>query len=414
MKKRYALEYHNTKKILRWKPVFYISMFFFYWFFQLSLNNSLLPYYIAKYSISSQGLFASLPLIGNLLLFVPAGIIVDRYDIAKIVKTSIMVIVSSIIVVELTTLKSIAYASFLVIGFAGSFSMLSCIRIANDCFTPKNVGLPISISITIAFLGSYFGNIISGFLLDIFQNTFPVNLSNILLGLFINIFCIRNITTNKKKISSKAASLDVYHTILNVLKKEQNWIVSFYIALMNIPVMILGFSFGQSYLNNVFSVSAKKASLIASAISLGCLIGGPIWNKLACYIQEKYESRRTLMFVLTTAYFFLTLSLFISSNKSSGFLTTVFFHIGFLGSVQTLCYPIIASNNDPRSIASTTSLTSIIIMSSSVLLQILFGKLETSYSYHSAYGLIPLCVLFSFILIFFISDQPSKKTKYLT
>ena len=106
MKKRYALEYDNTKKILRWKPVFYTSMFFFYWFFQLSLNNSLLPYYIAKYSISSQGLFASLPLIGNLLLFVPAGIIVDRYDIAKIVKTSIMVIILSIIVVELTTLKN--------------------------------------------------------------------------------------------------------------------------------------------------------------------------------------------------------------------------------------------------------------------------------------------------------------------
>ena len=67
-----------------WVSVIATALFFFYWFIQLSLNNTLHDFYVAKFHIESYGLFTSMYLIGNVIMFIPAGMILDKFSTKKV------------------------------------------------------------------------------------------------------------------------------------------------------------------------------------------------------------------------------------------------------------------------------------------------------------------------------------------
>ena len=384
----------------RWLPVLAASLFFFYWFVQLSLNNTLIEFYIIKYQIYSYGTFTSLYLIGNVIMFIPAGIILDRFKTKNVICICIIMMILAITWLTLFNNKLLAYTCMLIIGFSGAFSLLSCIRIATNSFGVDKVGFPVSITITIGFLGGYVGNTYGHKILEYYKTGTAVQIANIILGLVVlTIVMIFVKNYNKKVIKKSVKIFNIIENLYLVIKRKQNWLVGLYISFMNFPIMILEFSFGQAYLNKSFLVTANDAAVIAGTISLGYMIGGPIWNKLSDGILDK----KKLMFA--GSFVTLIITLLLMKNSLTYYnLFFLFFFLGISTASQNIGYPVIAQSNELNNTASATSLASIIIMGGGALIQILFGFLNKTISINFAYITVPIFVLISFIIVFFIKD----------
>ncbi|WP_440617519.1 MFS transporter [Cysteiniphilum sp. 6C5] len=410
----------NTNYSLRaWLSMFAAALFFFYWFIQLSLNNTLIDYYIARYQISSYGLFTSMYLIGNVLMFIPAGVILDRYNSKRVIVSALMVMLTGVAIMTFVSSQFIAYACMLLVGFGGAFTLLSCVRVATNWFDHGRIGFPISMAITIAFLGSYLGNAGGHALLVYSGSGQVVQITNIIMGLVIIALALvliqkkpqRNQQNeqNEQNQQNNKAQQSVWSAFKNlryVVNKKQNWLAALYVSLMNFPVMILEFSFGQAFLRHSFSITAQDAAMIAGIISIGYMIGGPLWNKLSDY----YRSRKPFMLLGASLSLVVTL-LLLNANLGYHALIVIFFFIGALTAAQNIGYPVIAESNPVEISASATSLASLIIMGGGALAQIGFGMLEQSLSFRGAYIVIPICITISLLLVFLIKEPKHAEIK---
>ena len=395
----------NKRYLLNaWLSIFVAALFFFYWFIQLSLNNALIDYYIERYQIGSYGLFTSMCLIGNVIMFIPAGVILDRYNTKKVIIAALGLMVVGVVIMTRVDNTCIAYFCMLLVGFSGAFTLLSCVRVATSFFNDGGIGFPISIAITIGFLGGYLGNAGGHALLVWFGSGQVVQMTNITLGLIIIILTLLLMKKSPYTIAKneKQSIYEAFKQLRYVVNKKQNWLAALYISLMNFPVMILEFSFGQAFLKDSFNISAQDAATIAGIISVGYMIGGPIWNRLS----DRFGVRKPFM-LLGAALSLLVTLLLLNENLSYHALIVIFFFIGALTAAQNIGYPLIAQSNAIEISASAISLGSLIIMGGGALAQIGFGVLEKSISFHGAYIVIPVCIMFSLLLVFLIKEPKS-------
>lgn len=386
----------NTQPNIKgWISVLAAALFFFYWFIQLSLSNTLVEYYTMKYGLEQYGLFTSMYLIGNVLMFIPAGVLLDRYSAKKVISVSILVMVLGVLGMLLTFTAFIAYVCMLIIGMAGAFTLLACVRVAANWFHEGSVGFPISMAITVAFLGSYLGNAGGRALLTYFNSGAAVQIVNIIIGLVVLLVVLLCVKTPKsiEKMQDKQKISEAFKKLGVVMAKRQNWFAGLYISLMNFPVMILEFSFGQAYLDQVFNITAQQAANVTGIISVGFMIGGPIWNK----ISDKSGLRKPYIILGGLLSLGITLLLFIHSFGPDT-LIIIFFFIGLLTAAQTLGYPLITESNDPEISASATSLASLLIMGGGAVAQIVFGYIQAGVGYQLAYYIIPICILIAIFL----------------
>ena len=395
------MQHRKNFNITGWMSVLSAALFFFYWFIQLSLSNTLVNYYTEKYQLIQYGLFTSMYLIGNVLMFIPAGVILDRYSPRKVIGTAITVMLFGVLGMMLTKFLIIAYVCMLFIGFSGAFSLLGCVKVAANWFHEGSVGFPISIAITVAFLGSYLGNAVGQECLAYFQSGTVVQFIDIILGLIIFIVIILFLKTPKdnRQIYSNQSIKKALEQLLNVMSKKQNWYAGLYISLMNFPVMILEFSFGQTFLDHVFSITMEQAANITGIISVGFMVGGPVWNK----VSDKSGLRRP--FILIGGFLSLGITLLLLIHSFSEIeLIIIFFFIGVLTSAQTLGYPVITESNNPEITASATSLASLLIMGGGAIAQIIFGYIQLGLGYQLAYFIIPFCILIAITLGFLLKE----------
>ncbi len=376
----------------------------------------MIDYYIARYQIGSYGLFTSMYLIGNVLMFIPAGMILDRYNSKRVIVSALIVMLIGVAIMTFVSNQFIAYACMLLVGFGGAFTLLSCVRVATSWFEHGRVGFPISMAITIAFLGSYLGNAGGHALLVYSGSGQVVQITNIVMGLVIIALALlliqkkpQRAQQNEQHQENNKAQQSIWRAFKNlryVVNKKQNWLAALYISLMNFPVMILEFSFGQAFLRHSFSISAQDAAMIAGIISIGYMIGGPLWNKLSDY----YRSRKPFMLLGASLSLVVTL-LLLNANLGYHALIVIFFFIGALTAAQNIGYPVIAESNPTEIAASATSLGSLIIMGGGALAQIGFGMLEQSLSFRGAYIVIPICISISLLLVFLIKEPKRTEIK---
>lgn len=394
-----------------WRAVMITSLFFFFWFVQLALNNTLIGYYTDKYQIENYGFFTSMYLLGNMIMFIPAGILLDRFSAKRVVAVALSTMILAIGLMAASSNLFLAYASMLIIGFSGAFTMLSCVRVSSNCFTQAEIGFPISMCITVAFLGSYLGNIGGRFILDLTNSGQAVQIANFVLGAGILAVIILFLPSQKEFVhkNSSGSLKSCLVELINVAKNSQNWLAAMYISLMNAPVMILEFCFGQAYLTETFSILEGDAAGIAGIISIGYMIGGPVWNKIA-----DYSGRRKLFMVIGAGALLAVISLlFVQDLNNAGVsvaaLSMIFFLIGAFSAAQNIGYPVITASNPIQSAASATSLSAIIIMGGGAVAQAGFGMVKNQAGFQSAYLLLPVGIFVAVILALLIRREDKQK-----
>jgi len=372
-----VLARNNSKKA--WLVCLSAGLFFFYEFIQMHMFNAINEELRTAFNVNATqlGVLSSTYLFGDVLFLLPAGMLLDRFSVRKILLVALSVCIFGTAGFALT--HSLPAAAFFhtVSGCGHAFCFLSCIVLISRWFAPERQAFVVGIVVTMAFLGGVLAQTPLVWLAHAVGWRTAL-MYDVLLGgvIFAIIFIqVRDFPPGyiKPQNPLKAASgfLDFFQGLIEAARNAQNLLAGLYTSLLNLPIMVLDAVWGVTYLVKVHQLTQIQASNVTAMIFFGSIVACPFVGLLSDRIglRKKPMIWGGILSLLSILLVVLIPELHYPS------LLVLFFLIGLFTSTQIVSYPLAAESNDSRITGTAVSIVSFIIMGGAALAQILFGKL---------------------------------------
>ncbi len=374
-----SIDNPQTSSVFRaWLVVMTTTLLFFYTFIQMNMLNSISSDLMHIFSLNARqlGTLSGAYFYGYFLLLFPAGLLLDRLSVRKIILIAMLLAAISMFTFSLSTHYYAAAISRFIAGACGAFSFLGSIRLASRWFPPKKMALVSGTVVAFAMLGGMVAQT-------------PMELLSVLLGwrkaaiifsvLGIIFFMLIALIVRDFPIGYQAAHagdkdisvLGFRKSIRMVVFNRYNWFGGLYTTFMNLPIFLLGSLWGSMCLTQIDFLTKTQAATVDSMIFFGTLVGSP----LVGWISDKLKLRVLPMVV--GAIVSLVIILFVIYVLHLSFFTLIFlfFLLGLITSTQVLSYPAVTELNSTLVTSSAISIVSLLIMASAFICQPLFGWL---------------------------------------
>jgi len=306
-------------------------------------------------------------------------------------------------------------------GIGSAFCFLSSIRLASRWFPAKNMALVTGLIVTMAMLGGMVAQTPLTLLVEL------VGWRHALLfdaGLGALIFLIifkfvqdypANFYLEKTDDHQEISTLGLFKSWRLAYLNPQNSLCGLYVALLNLPIALLGAIWGSLFLQQADHFSATEASFAPSLLFIGTIIGGPVVG----WISDKIQKRIPLMMLGVIISELLIIIIVCVSGISIVSIALLFFALGVFTSSQVLCYPLVAASNPKSLTATSVSVVSFMAIGSYAIFQPLFGwlmdanfqgtvvnqvRIYSPSDYHRALLIIPIGFCIAFIATFLMRE----------
>jgi MFS family permease len=355
------------------------GLFFFYEFFQLNLFDVINPFLRHDFQIDASQLswMSSAYIWANTLFLLPAGVLLDRFSVRRVILTAMLICILGTVGFGLTHSYFWAFFFHFLTGIGNAFCFLSCVVLAARWFPPRRQALVIGSFVTMAFFGGMMAHTPMAYLNEQFGWRQAMMIDGGVGALLF--FWLLNIIQDRPSIEGPQSNLPVEPLIpafVEALRNPQNWLCGLYTSCLNLPIMVFGALWGASYLQTVHHLSTISASNVVSCLFIGSMIGCP----LVGWISDSMGRRKAPMFICGVLALLAFMPLFIGYSLSSFSLSLIFFAIGFVTSAQVISYPCIAESNRPTSTGAATGIASVIVMGGGGVGQVVFGQLMQAHA----------------------------------
>lgn len=407
--------------------VFAAATFFLFEFINLNsfdaLNDVLRHYYqVSALEISN---VSAMYFYANILLLIPAGIILDRFSI----KRSLILVFFICILATLafTWSQSIHTAMIMrfIIGGGATLCLLSTAKLTSRWFPPSHTAFVMGLVVTMAMVGGVVAQQIPYLInwLGSWQLAMTAVAGLGVIFWLMIIFFVKDSPAGRDAENAEEQAIikasGFWLCLYQAFKNGQTWISGIYSNLLSIPVVVMGALWAKSYIHVVQHQSIEKADFIASMIFLGVLIGSPLCG----WISDRCQQRRAPM--IWGALLTLITSLIIILVHPLGFTTLMilFFLLGLFTGSQVITFALVIESNPKHLTASSESLAATIIMSAGAIFQPLFGyimernwdgirvhhvAIYSTQAYEHAMWILPISFFVSLILAFFVKEPKRK------
>ncbi|ATN86751.1 MFS transporter [Coxiella burnetii] len=349
-----------------WVVCFAASLFFFFEFIQLNLFNALSPALMQAFHISATrlGHLSANYFYANVIFLFPAGMLLDRISTRKVIILAMAASVICTFGFAASTALWQADVCRFVTGIAGSFCLLSNVRLASRWFEPRRMALIIGLIVTFAMLGGMIAQTPFTLLTDAvgWRMTILIDAAFGLVMLFLIVFFVRDYPPGQGSIfqdhQAQLHGLGLWRALLQTIKNRQNWFGGLYTSLMNLPIFLLGAMWGILYLVQIRGLSRPDASLVTSMLFIGTIVGSPVIG----WLSDRIKRRRMPMVLGAIVSLILILLLMYEPNLSFLSLLLIFLGLGFITSTQIISYPLIAESNSLALTGTAEGMASVLIM----------------------------------------------------
>lgn len=400
-----------------WLVVMAAASFFFYSFIQMTIfsTSEMKDYFSGILSIpdtAAFGVFAGMFLNGCVLFLIPAGILLDKLSVRKLILGSVLLALAGIIGLSFT--QNLAAAKFFrfITGVAHCIAFMAPLRLAPRWFPSKKLALAVGLVITFAVTGGLISQTPMYLAITALggKQTMLLNIGlGILVFILVLLFVKDHPVGSELKTDSKA--LPLWSGLKSAINNKQNWFSGLYIGLLNLAVLLLGAIWGTNYLLFKYDyLSPQVITSIIGMIFIGTMIGSPLCG----LISDKLKNRKLIMIGGAILSLILMLIIMLASNPSAGFLHVMFLLLGIITSVQTIGYAVIAESNNDNVLGTANGFAAVLLMGMAAIAQPLFGWLinlfggETSASYMKAIYLMPISFLIALIFSILIRETFKK------
>lgn len=355
-------------------------------------------------------------------LLIPVGIMVDRFDMRKV----LVFACATVLLGQFSFLTSHSLAtsslSRLLMGAGCAFAYISALKLAS-IWLPKNLfGLAVCATDSLGMVAA------------VLVDTGIPHLSTthgfrytIWIIFYVGIAVLALISL---LIRDRKRTIQIYHigfnqgplphqrnttkTLAMILRNKQIWIIGIIGCFSYVPSSVFGDVWGISYLQQVYQLSAQKASNILSVMFTGWVCAGPAIG----FISDRLRSRKGPLYIsYITCLILFTIVLAApvvhphGQPLSDAVLYTIFFIIGVCIGTHPLCFVLAKENFATKMAGTVVGISNVFIMLGGPVFQPLVGIIldsmektkshllhsATTYTAHSY--TIALCILpISFIV----------------
>jgi len=361
-------------------------------------------------SLSVTALFSSTFYWTYIISQIPAGILVDRFGVKKvmIVSSGIFSIAMLIATFAHTAPTLILYRCLA--GFGGGFAILCAIK-SVAIWLPNRL-FPTFTGLTQFIL--YIGATLSAaplVLLSKYLNVSQIMALVFMVSIVVLLFSIFVMKThpdyqqNSDSFNNRQSSS--LKDILVVLKNKQIWFNGLYCFTIYGTTVLFADLWGIRYLN-LYGFTESQAGMCTSLIFIGVCIFSPIWGVLASAIDGE---RKFLLASPIFGFFIVTYLLFFNTNITIAYLLCILF--GGVQAVHVLNYSALRNTVSATQIATGLAVVNMFLPLSGGMLQPITGamisSLKNTYTDLSAFQItlviIPILMILSFVIALFIKDH---------
>jgi MFS family permease len=358
------------KKLMPYIVCFSAALFLAYELMQLHMMNAISPLLMKDLGLSatSFGYISATYLLADVFFLLPAGMILDRFEVRKVILSALFLcVLGTIGFASAHNIWAAAICHF-VSGIGNAFCFLSCMILVTRWFDEKMQGRIMGWIITIGMLGAFVAQSPFSLLAEQYgwrQALYIDALFGVgLLGLLY--WTIHSPEQEKRK--SRGQNLLV--ELKTALKNPVTLKVGLYTAFLNLPLMVISAVFASLFLTQIHGISLAKSAFIASMIAIGTIFGSPMYGTLS----DLFGMRRRWM-VLGGILSSITMFLILFAPSSLFYLGFLFFLLGLFTSSQVLGYPTITENSPEHLKGTSMGIAAVIIMGLPMLIQPLTGTL---------------------------------------
>jgi MFS family permease len=371
------------QKVHAWFVVILASFFFFYEFIQMNMFNSLSQNFEQTFSLTALqvGLVSAFYFLSDSILLYPIGIILDRYSSRKMIIWGMILCILGTLMISLASNSWFLVLARLLAGSAAAFCLLSILRLATLWFPAEKMGQVSGIAITIGMLGGAISQAPLTWLISVAG--WREALRDVAgLGIFLLFLIILFVKDAPPSQAFSALAVGDNHVSLwknfkILCRNRHNWHTGFFIATMNLPIMLLAGLFGTQFLSQSYGFTYLQGSTISMMIFIGTIVG----STLTGILSDVLHRRRLPMMICAVISFLLFGFILFGPPQSYLAELMLFFALGLFTAAQIIGYPVTQELN-PRSLSgSALGFISVIIMGLPVILQPLTGYLMDWHSH---------------------------------
>jgi MFS family permease len=404
-----------------WGVVLSATLFFFYSFIQMTLfsTQEMKSHFTETLSIADPGqfgMFAGMFLIACVIFLLPAGILLDKFSVKKLILISILLVFAGNLGLTYTTNLQAAIVFRFITGAAHGIAFMAPLRLAPRWFPSSKLALASGIIVTIAVSGGLVSQTPMFWLISSFGGKTAMTL-NTALGLLI--FALVFLFTKDypdsydPETKSTTSSLPFWKGLTRVIKNSQNWFAGIYIGLLNLAVLLLGAIWGTNYLMIKYpDLSNEIITSVIGMIFIGTMIGSPLCG----WISDKIQNRKWTMIVGASISLLIILLIILVSDLPMILLYIFFLLLGIITAAQTIGYPVIAESNEEKVIGTANGFGAVLVMGMAAIAQPLFGALlnmfggETPESYAKAIWLMPVSFAIALLCAILLKETFKKSS----
>lgn len=362
-------------------------------------------------------------------LQIPVGIIVDRFDIRKVLVIACIFGLGGQALFITSSHQGWGALARFIIGVGAAFSYVSALKLA-AIWLPKNrFGL---ITCTTDSLGSVSGVLVEIGLTHYSQQVGYTHAMRLILYigiaiLLLIIFLIRDRrrSTQNYHIGFNQGPLPkqrpLSETLTQVCRNKQAWLIGLVGGLSYVPSALMGDQWGIPYLHRIYHISVNQAGFAMSAMFGGWIVAGPFIGIISDAIKNRKLPLK-ISFILCAALFSIIIYAPYFSHSTQAIpgsvLTAMLFLIGMGLGTHPLAFVLAKENFVNRIAGTVVGFTNTLIMLISYLCTIFAanfmdwlhgGSPHTSgaYSLHEytgAMSILPLCFIACLIMLHFIRE----------
>jgi len=365
----------GRKLFLPWVICLSASFFFAYELFQMHVMNALSPMLMRDLRLNATefGYLSATYLFADVIFLLPAGIILDRFSVRKVILMALALCVFGTLGFCRAQTFGAACLCHFSAGVGNSFCFLSCMILVSRWFPKERQAFVVGLTVTVGMLGGILAQLPFSLLAEALHWRWALFIDGMIgIALFVLIFSVvKDAPNDEIHTQAKPHSLPFWKGVKRCFFHRQNICCGLYTALMNMPLMVIGAVWGTLFLIQVHHIPTVRASFIVSMICAGTIVGSPLYG----WISDKMKRRRLPMCVGAIISLAVMSGIILMPHPSETVLIALFFLLGLFTSSQVISYPTITESNPKELVGTSMGTAALIIMGMAAVIQPISGKI---------------------------------------
>jgi MFS family permease len=354
-----------------------------------------------------------------LLMQIPVGILLDKYSPRLLTALAIFICSLSTFIFSQTNSLELACLARALMGAGAAFAAVSCFKLASLWFTPKRFALVSGLCMTAAMLGGVGGQMPLSLLVQSVGWRSSLRIISIIGVVFgiAYLLVVRDKTIVAPKLLSPTSENkgSFFFNFISIVSNKQAWFLSMYSGLAFAPVSVFGGLWGVPFLETTYNLSRNNAAFSVSWIFIGFAVGAPFFGWLSDFVGK----RKPILFLGTfIALVCMTMVIYNPNNRVST-LSVLLFFFGFGASGFFASFAMIRESFSIMLAGTVLGVMNTFDSVCEALFEPVVGSLLdftwggeiidgvhkfSIQGYHLSLALLPVSLLLSLILLFFIKE----------